>query len=86
MANNIVVVTGGSGYIASWVCHYLIQSGFHVRATCRSISDEKTSHLSRMGVEVVGGCDLLEDGSFDEVSLPFPHFYFHLGVERDVER
>ena len=67
MASPVVVVTGGSGYIASWVCHTLIQSGFHVRATSRSISEERTSHLSRMGVEVVGGCDLLEEGSFDEV-------------------
>jgi nucleoside-diphosphate-sugar epimerase len=68
MANkSIVVVTGGSGYIASWVCKRLLEEGFHVRATSRSKGPGKTDVLEKMGVEVFDGCDLLVDGSFDNV-------------------
>lgn len=37
-ADGAVLVTGASGYIASWVCLYLLEQGFAIRGTTR---DEK---------------------------------------------
>ena len=63
MAAPLVVVTGGSGYVAGHVCRVLASSGgYRVRTTVRSRSPEKTGHLEAWGVEVVDGCDLLEEG------------------------
>ena len=30
-----ILVTGGSGYIASWIIRYLLEEGYEVRATVR---------------------------------------------------
>ncbi|MBI38817.1 MAG: diaminohydroxyphosphoribosylaminopyrimidine deaminase [Leptospiraceae bacterium] len=66
-----VLVTGGSGYIASWIVKYLLEEGHNVHATVRSLqSEEKVAHLK--GLENLPGklslfeADLLKDGSFDE--------------------
>mmetsp|Transcript_8746 Transcript_8746/g.11763 ORF Transcript_8746/g.11763 Transcript_8746/m.11763 type:complete len:333 (-) Transcript_8746:101-1099(-) len=65
-SKGLVVVTGGSGFVASWVCKLLLDRGFQVRATTRTKSAEKTGWLEAMGIEVVDGCDLLKEGSFDQ--------------------
>ncbi|EGF97903.1 uncharacterized protein MELLADRAFT_113972 [Melampsora larici-populina 98AG31] len=41
-----VLVTGASGYIASWTCQFLLEGGFKVRGTVRS--KEKGDHLSQI--------------------------------------
>ena len=67
-----VLVTGGGGYIASWVVRDLLYAGIPVRATVRSISDaKKISHLLELGAAYPGmlqlfEADLLSDGSFTE--------------------
>jgi len=67
-----VLVTGGNGYIASWVVKQLLDDGVDVHATVRDPADEaKTGHLRRMAESVPGTltlfeADLLDDGSFDE--------------------
>ena len=33
-----VLVTGGTGYIAAWVIHHLLEGGYHVRGTVRSVA------------------------------------------------
>lgn len=38
-----VLVTGASGYIAVWIVKYLLDNGFSVRGTVRSV--EKGEHL-----------------------------------------
>lgn len=66
-----VLVTGGSGYIASWVVKYLLEDGHKVHATVRNLkSAEKVSHLQDLAESFNGKlelfeADLLEEGSFD---------------------
>ncbi len=67
-----ILVTGGSGYIASWIINYLLKQGHEVNTTVRDISKEaKIFHLKQMMKEKEGElrffeADLLEEGSFDE--------------------
>ncbi|XDD50681.1 SDR family oxidoreductase [Leptospira sp. WS92.C1] len=65
-----VLVTGGAGYIASWVIQYLLEEGISVRATVRSKTDsKKISHLQKLSDRFPGKlelfeADLLKEGSF----------------------
>ncbi|CAJ1501417.1 NAD-dependent epimerase/dehydratase family protein [[Mycobacterium] holstebronense] len=67
-----VLVTGGSGYIASWIVRYLLEDGHSVRATVRD--PEKAhglEHLHALAARHPGQlslhrADLLEPGSFSE--------------------
>lgn len=65
-----VLVTGGSGYIASWIVRYLLEDGRTVRATVRN-PDKPTGleHLHKLAAEHPGKltlhrADLLDQGSF----------------------
>ncbi|KAI8526177.1 hypothetical protein RHMOL_Rhmol13G0288700 [Rhododendron molle] len=65
-----VCVTGGSGYIASWIAKLLLQRGYTVKASVRDPSDpKKTEHLlSLEGAKErlhLFKANLLEEGSFD---------------------
>jgi nucleoside-diphosphate-sugar epimerase len=51
-----VLVTGGSGFIAGWCIVQLLQRGYAVRATLRSISKEPAV---RAAIASVAGCDRL---------------------------
>ena len=70
--NEPILVTGGSGYIASWVVKLLLAEGYHVRATVRNKNNpEKIAHLVKLAEEHTGvldlvEADLLEQGSFEE--------------------
>jgi len=72
MNRQIVTVTGGTGYIASWIVHDLLLVGHEVRITVRNKSKvEKYQHLldiesSAPGTLVVYEADLLQEGSFDK--------------------
>jgi nucleoside-diphosphate-sugar epimerase len=45
-----VLVTGASGYIASWIIKYLLEEGFEVRGTVRNKNDvSKVEHLTKLG-------------------------------------
>jgi nucleoside-diphosphate-sugar epimerase len=67
-----ICVTGASGYIASWIVKYLLESGFVVHATVRDPSKASTvAHLKKAAEAAKGhlklfGADLLRKGSFDE--------------------
>ncbi len=69
----IVLVTGGTGYIGSWVVKELLNKGYRVRVPVRSFSrKEKFSHLlelpnSSKQLELFEA-DLLIDGSFDKAA------------------
>ena len=66
------LVTGGNGYIASWLIKYLLEDGIDVRATVRDPSNtDKVGHLLEMAEEsrstlTLFGADLLDEGAFDE--------------------
>lgn len=67
-----VLVTGGNGYIASWLVKYLLEDGLTVHATVRDPDNEKkVGHLRKIASESPGTlklfrADLLQDGVFDE--------------------
>jgi nucleoside-diphosphate-sugar epimerase len=66
-----VLVTGGNGYIASWLVKYLLEQGVNVRATVRDPSNEKkVGHLKRVAAKTPGKltlfqADLLQAGAFN---------------------
>ncbi|WP_353248940.1 NAD-dependent epimerase/dehydratase family protein [Salinisphaera sp. T31B1] len=70
--NAPVLVTGGNGYVASWVVKYLLEDGQNVHATVRDVSNkDKVGHLEGIAAEAPGTltlfeADLLDPGAFDE--------------------
>jgi nucleoside-diphosphate-sugar epimerase len=69
-----ILVTGGTGYIGSWVVKGLLEHGHTVRLTVRNKSHrEKYQFLSDLAEKNEGSleireADLLESGSFDEAA------------------
>ncbi|GMN53648.1 hypothetical protein TIFTF001_022784 [Ficus carica] len=66
----VVCVTGGSGYIASWLVKLLLQRGYTVKASVRDPNDPKKTEnlLSLDGAKErlhLFKANLLEEGSFD---------------------
>ncbi|KAK4278707.1 hypothetical protein QN277_016516 [Acacia crassicarpa] len=71
-AGKIVCVTGGSGYIASWLVKLLLHRGYTVKATVRDPNDpKKVDHLLNLDgakerLHLIKA-NLLDEGSFDLV-------------------
>jgi nucleoside-diphosphate-sugar epimerase len=67
-----VLVTGGTGYLASWIVKQLLDLELEVRTTVRSLANkEKYAHLTALAVKSKGTlqvyeADLLKPGSFKE--------------------
>ena len=67
-----VLVTGGSGYVASWIIKMLLEEGINVNATVRDPSNiQKVDHLTALSKASAGQLklfksDLLDTGGFDE--------------------
>ena len=72
MNKAIVTVTGGTGYIASWIIHDLLKEGYDVRTTVRDKSKtDKYKHLLAIEEKTPGKltiyeADLVQEGSFDQ--------------------
>lgn len=70
--NGPVLVTGASGYIASWLVRYLLEAGHTVHATVRDPNrTESVKHLHKLAEGQPGtlrlfAADLLKQGSFDQ--------------------
>ena len=68
------LVTGGTGYIGSWVVKQLLETGHTVRITARDINKtSKYSHLTDIANASSGSleiweADLMEEGSFDDAA------------------
>jgi len=69
-----VLLTGGTGYIGSWICKYLLEAGDTVRVTVRNKSQtDKYAHLKALETGTNGTiefweADLLKSGSYDEAA------------------
>ena len=67
-----ILVTGGTGYLASWIIKQLLDDGKEVRTTVRDLSQkDKSAHLTALAVKSKGTltffeADLLKKGSFAE--------------------
>jgi nucleoside-diphosphate-sugar epimerase len=67
-----VLVTGGTGYIASWIIKQLLDEGHTVRTTVRNLAQkDKYAHLTAIFLKSKGilqffEADLLQPGSFSE--------------------
>jgi nucleoside-diphosphate-sugar epimerase len=67
-----LLVTGGTGYMASWIIKMLLEEGIHVHATVRDPANaEKVGHLTAIAEAAEAElklfkADLLVPGSFDE--------------------
>ena len=67
-----ILVTGGTGYLASWIIKQLLDEGKEVRTTVRNLSQkDKSAHLTALAVNSTGTltffeADLLKNGSFTE--------------------
>lgn len=67
-----ILITGGTGYLASWIIKQLLDDGKEVRSTVRSlVQKDKYAHLTAMAVKSKGKlqlfeADLLKSGSFAE--------------------
>jgi nucleoside-diphosphate-sugar epimerase len=67
-----VLVTGGSGYMASWIVKMLLEEGTNVNTTVRNPLDvQKVEHLTTLSKASAGKlklfkADLLDSGSFDK--------------------
>jgi dihydroflavonol-4-reductase len=65
-----VLVTGGGGYVASWIVRYLLEDGYNVRATVRNPAKPRgLDHLHALSAAHPGkltlyAADLLDEGSF----------------------
>jgi len=76
-----IVVTGANGFIASHVIEQLLQSGYKVIGTVRSLETSKVEHLTKMdkkgNLELVIVKDLTEDGIFDSI-VKDVEYVFHI--------
>lgn len=77
----LVLVTGGTGYIATELIKQLLEKGYDVRTTVRSKDPKKIATLTALGEALPGTlelfeADLLTDGSFDAATKG-THFVFH---------
>lgn len=67
-----ILVTGGTGYLASWIVKQLLDLGLDVRTTVRNLAHkDKYAHLTALAVKSKGmlqffEADLLKKGSFQE--------------------
>ena len=68
-----VLVTGGAGYMASWLVKYLLEDGYKVRITVRDINNEdKYKHLQKIADNSRGSLDVLEANLLDPDAFKIP--------------
>lgn len=79
MDDTRVLVTGGSGYVASWIIKYLLEQGYSVNTTVRDKKKyENYKHLTAIAEKSEGNlmifeADLLQNGSFADAMKGCTH-------------
>ena len=77
-SSSIAVVTGATGYIAGHIVAQLLEKGYTVRGTVRSLSDPKSLALQRDFPSLqLYEADLLKAGSFDS-AIDGARYVFHV--------
>lgn len=87
------LVTGGNGYVASWLVKRLLEHGFDVHATVRDPHDpRKTAHLTALARDCPGTLSLFRADLLDPAAFDHPmadcSLVFHTAsplIVRDVE-
>ena len=70
-----ILVTGGSGYIASWLVKYLLEEGYTVHATVRDKTNTaKCEHLNKMADDLCIDCRLMTTRC--QQTIVFDHHVF----------
>jgi len=65
-----ILVTGGTGYIASWLVKYLLEDGYKVRITVKDLKLEKQyAHLIKISKKSKGSLQVLEADLLDSNSF-----------------
>src|SRR5258707_8166001 len=83
--NDLCLITGVSGYLASWIAKGLLEEGFRVRGTLRSLADEpKVSTMRGLlpGIELVSA-DLRLPAGWAEAVAGCP-WIFHVASPQAV--
>jgi len=90
-----VCVTGAGGYVASELVKQLLEIGYDVKGTVRSLSSTKYDHLKKLSEALPGSlelmeADLLKPGSFDECAKGVDYLFhtaspFHFESEDMTE-
>ncbi|MDH5599213.1 MAG: GDP-mannose 4,6-dehydratase, partial [Cyclobacteriaceae bacterium] len=81
--NKVVLVTGGTGYIGSWVVKGLLEKGYIVRVTVRDKNKEsKYQHLKELESRSSGSLEIWQANLLEEDSYDIPaegaDFIMHL--------
>lgn len=83
---DLCLVTGGSGYLATWIEKYLLEGGYRVRATVRSLKDtEKLETLQSLlpGAEFMEADLRKEDGW--QAAVDGCKWIFHVATPQAVK-
>lgn len=95
-AAQTVCVTGAGGYVATEIVKQLLEDGYHVKGTVRSLKDsDKFAHLKTLDAALPGTlelleADLLKKGSFDSCASGAKYVFhtaspFHFSAKDSVE-
>src|SRR5262245_5729220 len=83
---DLCLVTGASGYLASWIARYLLEQGYRVRGTVRNMQDrQRNEALQRMlpGIELVAA-DLRHEAGW-RAAVAGVQWVFHVASPQAVK-